>query len=134
MSLDVDHREHSDRRTPSPVRHVLADGTVVSLRRARSRDLDGLGSLAARNGILCEELELARLVRSDPSDRLVLCASTPVDGAQTVVGVGFIELGRGSTMPSMVLVDPAAGTGLGRLVAEALIDRARELAAAGQVA
>jgi hypothetical protein len=134
MSLDVDHREHSDHRAPAPVRHVLADGTAVALRRARSRDLDALGSLAARNGILCEELELARLVRSDPSHRLVLCASTPVDGVQTVVGVGVIELGRWSTMPSMVLVDPSVGAGLGRLVAEALIGRARELAPDGQVA
>jgi hypothetical protein len=134
MSLDVDQREHSDRRTPASVRHVLADGTVVSLRRARSRDLDALGSLAARNGILCEELELARLVRSDPSRRLVLCASTAIEAGQTVVGVGFIELGRWSTMPSMVLVDPSVGAGLGRLVADALIDRARELAADGRVA
>jgi hypothetical protein len=57
-----------------------------------------------------------------------------VEGAETVVGVGFIELERSSTMPSMVLVDPSGGAGLSRLVADALIDRARELAADGQVA
>jgi hypothetical protein len=134
MSLDVDHREHSDHRAPAPVHHVLSDGTAVSLRPARARDLEALGSLAERNGVMCEELELARLVRSDSSQRLVLCASTVVDAAETVVGVGFIELERSSTMPSMVLVDPSVGAGLSRLVADALIDRARELAADGQVA
>ena len=133
MSLDVDHRDHRA-PPPGPVRHALAGGAIVSLRPARPRDLDALRSLAARNGVVCEELELARLVRSDCATRVVLCASTPVDGVETVVGIGVIELGRWATMPSMVLVDPAVGTGLGQLVVDALIDRARELVAENQVA
>jgi hypothetical protein len=134
MSLDIEHREHRDRRDPAAARHVLAGGAVVTLRPVRPRDLDAVGSLAARNGIMCEELELARLVRSDPGRRLVLCAGAAVDGVETVVGIGVIELGRWSTMPSMVLVDPSVGAGLSRLVADALIDHARELADDGQVA
>jgi hypothetical protein len=131
MSLDIDRRRIAAAR-PAP--HVLASGASVSLRPARSRDLDALRSLAARNGIVCEDLELARLVRSDAACRLVLCATTASDGAEQVVGIGVIELGRWSTMPSLLLVDPAVGEGLARLVADALIERARELAAAGQVA
>jgi hypothetical protein len=131
MSLDIDRRRMA---AAPPAPHVLASGASVSLRPARSRDLDALRSLAARNGIVCEDLELARLVRSDTASRLVLCATTVSDGAEQVVGIGVIELGRWSTMPSLVLVDPAVGEGLARLVADALIERARALAAAGQVA
>jgi hypothetical protein len=131
MSFDIDQRRNG-RARPAP--HVLASGASVSLRPARSRDLDALRSLAARNGIVCEDLELARLVRSDAASRLVLCATIVADGAEQVVGVGVIELGRWSTMPSLVLVDPFVGDGLARLVADSLIEHARELAAAGQVA
>jgi hypothetical protein len=134
MSLDINRRVADAGRPAGPAPHVLASGASISLRPARSRDLDALRSLAARNGIVCEDLELARLVRSAAGDRLVLCATTVAEGIEQVVGVGVIEFGRWSTMPSLVLVDPAVGEGLARLIADALIERARELAAAGQVA
>ncbi len=107
---------------------TLADGQRVSMRRVRLRDLDALRAIAARAGIVCEEFELARLVRSDPSERLVLCATAVVDGAEAVLGVGVIELASSATMPSLILVDPASGRPLAVLLAEALIDRARAVA------
>jgi predicted N-acetyltransferase YhbS len=116
-----------DQRSPVPDIQALPDGTRVALRPVGPRDLDALRALAERAGIVCEELELARLVRSDPAQRLVLCA-TALDG-ERVLGIGVIELGHCATMPSLVLVDPAAGDGLGRAVAQALVDRARLLAA-----
>jgi hypothetical protein len=107
---------------------TLADGTRMSMRRVRLRDLDALRALAGRAGIVCEDFELARLVRSDPGDRLVLCATTVRGRTETVLGVGVIELSGSATMPSLILVDPACGRPLAVLLAEALLDRARAVA------
>jgi hypothetical protein len=122
MSVDITHR------AAVPASFALPRGPRVRLRSARSGDLDSLRTLAAKAGIVCDELELARLVRSDPQTRLVLCA-TAVDGArEAVLGVGVIELGRSATMPSLVLVDTELTDGLGRLLADELVARARTLA------
>jgi hypothetical protein len=117
-----------DHRAAVPDTCALPGGTRIGLRAARPRDLDGLRGLAARSGIVCEELELARLVRSDPERRLVLCA-TSLDREEAVLGVGVIELGSSATMPSLVLVDPSVGDGLAGAIAEALVGRARAIAA-----
>jgi hypothetical protein len=117
-----------DHQTATVHAPTLDDGTRVAMRRVRLRDLDALRSIAARAGIVCEEFELARLVRSDPSDRLVLCATVLSDGAEAVLGVGVIELSGTATMPSLILVDPTFGRSLAALLAEALIDRARAVA------
>jgi hypothetical protein len=107
---------------------TLADGTRVAMRRVRLRDLDALRGLAARAGIVCEDFELARLVRSDPGERLVLCATTVRERTETVLGVGVIELAGSATMPSLILVDPPCGRPLAELLADALLDRARAAA------
>ncbi len=117
--------DHHTAAQPAP---RLADGKRVTMRRVRLRDLDALRSIAARAGIVCEEFELARLVRSDPGDRLVLCATAVSDGSEVVLGVGVIELSGSATMPSLILVDPTVGRALSMLLAEALIDRARAVA------
>ena len=117
-----------DHHTAADHAPTLADGKRVAIRRVRLRDLDALRSIAARAGIVCEEFELARLVRSDPGDRLVLCATTVRDGAENVLGVGVIELSGSATMPSLILVDPPAGRPVAALLAEALIARARAVA------
>lgn len=122
MSVDFHHR------VPAPQTYVLARGPQVQLRPVRLRDLDSLRELAAKAGLVCDELELARLVRSDAGERLVLCATGLVDGAEALLGVGTIELGRSVTMPSMLLVDAQLTDGLHAVLAEALLVRARELA------
>ncbi len=107
-----------DHRIPLEPAIVLADGTAVSVRPARPRDLDAVHSLAVREGVFCDELELARLLRSDPAERLVLCATTHDETGETVIGIGVIELRQAVTMPSLVLVDPVHGSRLaGWLVA-----------------
>jgi hypothetical protein len=118
-----------DHQTPADGGLGLPDGTEVVARRGRSRDLEALRSLAALSGIVCDELELARLLRSDPTERLILCATTQVDGAEAVIGTGVIELGAGATMPSLILVDPAYGASLGGWLAETLVAQARVTAA-----
>ena len=123
MSVDIDHR------ALVPHTFALPRGPRVTLRLVRSRDLDALRELALKGGLYCDELELARLVRSDPADRLVLCATATVDSAEALLGVGVIELGNSATMPSLLLVDAELTGGLQSLLAGALVERARELAA-----
>ena len=114
---------------PSDVTLALPRGPRVNLRSVRARDLDAVRSLAERAGLVCDELELARLVRSDPTVRLVLCATARIDDVETVLGLGVIELAQGATMPSLLLVDAALTDGLQAVLHEALIARAHELAA-----
>ncbi|HET9124402.1 MAG TPA: hypothetical protein VFN65_05915 [Solirubrobacteraceae bacterium] len=117
-----------DHHTASADAPAFMDGTRVAMRRVRLRDLDALRAIAARAGILCEEFELARLVRSDPGDRLVLCATAVRGGVEVVLGVGVIERSGSTTMPSLILVEPAYGRPLADLLADALIARARAVA------
>jgi hypothetical protein len=122
MSVDVPHRAEVAQS------YALARGPRVQLRPARSSDLESLRGLAAKAGVVCDDLELARLVRSAPGSRLVLCATAGSGSQEVVLGVGVIELGRSLTMPSFVLVDTELTDGLGRVIVDALVERARELA------
>jgi hypothetical protein len=120
-----------DQQTPVDPAVVLADGTVVTARPAARRDLDQLHALAAHQGVMCDDLELARLLRSDPAERSVLCLTTRPDGgadAETVLGVGVIELHSITTLPTMVLVDPAHGRLLAQWLVDVLVQRARAAA------
>jgi hypothetical protein len=117
-----------DQKTPVDPAVVLADGTVVTARPAARRDLDQLHALAARQGVMCDDLELARLLRSEPAQRSVLCLTTHLDegtGAETVIGVGVIELQSVTTQPTMILIDPAYGGPLAQWLGDVLVQRAR---------
>jgi hypothetical protein len=128
MSVDLTRR-HAGAATGTDS-YTLDRGPRVRLRPVRTGDLESLRTLAAKGGVYCEDLELARLIRSDPNTRMVLCA-TPVSGpSDAVLGIGVIELGHSVTMPSLVLVDAELTEGLGGLIADALIERARAYAAA----
>jgi hypothetical protein len=123
MSVDVPHSAEV------PQSYALTRGPRVQLRPARTGDLESLRALADKAGILCDDLELARLVRSSPELRLVLCATAPSGSREAVLGVGVIELGRSLTMPSLVLVDTELTDGLAAVIVDALVEHARELAA-----
>ncbi len=105
----------------------------MTLRLARGRDLAPLGELLRRQGIDPDELDLARLVRFDPLRRLVICATALVGSAESVVGVGALNLGADvgggeSPVPSLVVVDQGMTEGLAELISEALVGRAQALA------
>ncbi len=102
----------------------------MCLRLARVGDLPGLEDLFARQGRPDDDLELARLVRSDPRRRLVICATALIGSVPTVVGVGAIHLGPRSAQPELLVVDDGVTDGLGELLAAALHGRARALAGA----
>lgn len=97
------------------------------LRLARLRDLRGVEDLFAREGYGLTRLELERLLRSHPRERLLLCATALIGGTETVVGFGAIGLDRPGDSPTEIITDSELAPDLGSLVAEALLGRAEAL-------
>ncbi len=110
--------------------YALPRGPRVRLRLARSSDRPAIAALLRRLGLAPDELELGRLVRSDPRRRLVICATALIGSAETVVGIGAIELGRTAAEPDILFVDEHLTEGLAELLIAALTGRARTLARA----
>jgi hypothetical protein len=73
---------------------------------------------------VADDVALGRLVRYDPSQRAVICATAPLGGTELIVGVGAIDL-RGDGEPETLVVDEALTEGLVDLLASALVGRAR---------
>ena len=76
----------------------------VRLRLPHRADADGLRALCARHRADCDP-EL--LLRFDPRERAVICATEGIGAAETVVGVGAIRLCRGCE-PELLLADDIA--------------------------
>jgi hypothetical protein len=110
--------------------YQLPRGPRVCLRLARVRDVAGIEHLLHREGLTVTGLELARVLRSHPRDRVVICATALIGSAETIVGVGVIELGDDAAAhePTWVVADQEATEGLEELLHEALVGRARALA------
>jgi hypothetical protein len=107
----------------------LAHGPRVRLRLARMRDLPAIQALFERRGIVADELERARLVRVDPRERIVICATALIGSGEKIVGIGAIDIDpQAASEPSVLVVDDRASEGLDRLLASALVGRARGLA------
>jgi hypothetical protein len=105
--------------------YALPRGPRVCLRLVRPRDQEGVLELLAAQGIDPSELEMARLVYFDLSERLVLCATALIDARERIVGVGVIELvGDGDPAPTLVAVDDELTGGLADLLADALVGQA----------
>jgi hypothetical protein len=110
--------------------HVLVRGPRVRLRIVRPGDRAAIRALLGRIGARGPELEAARLVRTDPRHRLVVVATGLVGSAETVLGVGEIELDADRRDPRpRTYVDDVLTGGLDELLANALIGRARSRAA-----
>jgi hypothetical protein len=100
----------------------------VCLRLVRVRDLAGIRELFERQGVVADEFELARLVRFDLRTQIVICATALIGLAETVVGIGAIELdGVAAREPTLLVVDGQATEGLEQLLADALVGRAAAL-------
>jgi hypothetical protein len=104
--------------------YELPAGPRVRLRYVRRSDLPGLSRLLEQRGIVADDVALGRLVRYDPSQRAVICATAPLGGTELIVGVGAIDL-RGDGEPETLVVDEALTEGLVDLLASALVGRAR---------
>jgi hypothetical protein len=107
--------------------YELAGRQRVVLRLARLGDLRGLEALCDRLGVSLGELELARLLRSNPRERLVICAMALKRSAEVVVGLGVIEIDHVERGPSLLLVDEDLSEGVGELLSDALTGRAHAL-------
>jgi len=108
---------------------ALPRGPRVRLRLARIRDQPAIEELCRRLGLRADSFEIGRLVRTDPRQQIVICATALVGSAETLVGVGAIRLeeaGAGTEPePTLLLVDGALTEGLDELLAGALTGRAR---------
>lgn len=104
--------------------YALPAGPRVRLRLARRSDLPAIRSLLDRREVPAGDLAVSRLVRYDPRRRAVLCATTALGGTETVVGVGAIDLAADAA-PDTIVVDEGLTQGLGKLLASALVQRAR---------
>ncbi len=111
----------------------LPRGPRVCLRLARIRDRAAIAELLdKRQGGPVDEVDLGRLVRADPRRQLVICATALIGGAETLVGLGAIELSPSSglghaTAPSLLVCDESLAPGLQGLLSGALTGRALAL-------
>jgi hypothetical protein len=104
--------------------YALPSGPRVRLRLARPADARAVAALLAGRGVEAGDIEIRRLLAFDPSRRAVICAFAPLDGAETLVGVGGIDLHEDAA-PDTVIVDERLTDGLGVLLGEVLARRAR---------
>jgi hypothetical protein len=104
--------------------YPLEDGPRVRLRLAWRGDEPAVRDLLRRRDVEASELELRRLLLFDPKERVVLCAFAPIDGSETLVGIGAIDLGEAAE-PDTLVVDERLAGGLSSLLGEALVGRAR---------
>lgn len=104
--------------------YALDAGPRVRLRLARRSDLPGIRALMDQREVPASDLELTRLVRYDPRRRAVICATAPLGGTETIVGVGAIDLALDAE-PDTLVVDERLTRGLAELLFAALRHRAR---------
>ena len=103
--------------------YPLPYGPRVRLRLARRSDVPGIRALLAQRGVPASELSLDRLVRYDPHRRAVICATAPLGGTESIVGVGAIDMAPDAE-PDTIVVDERLTDGLAELLAAALLQRA----------
>lgn len=108
-------------RSPLTRTYPLPAGPRVRLRLARRGDRAAVRSLLAERGVAASDLDVSRLLTYDPLRRVVLCAFAPVDGAETLVGIGAIDLADGAE-PDTVVVDERLTDGLGELLGDVLVE------------
>src|SRR5437763_4936039 len=104
--------------------YELRDGLRVRLRMARSSDLAPIRALLA-DKYDGGRVELTSLVQFDPRRQCVICATALIDSAETLVGVGAIDLdGDGPAEPDTLLVAHEHAEAIAELLAGALVARA----------
>ncbi len=106
---------------------TLPRGPRVRLRLARLHDRAAIEALLAREGRAPDELDLIRVLRSDPRWQLAISATALIGSAETVVGFGAVDLGQPVPTPWLVVVDRALTDGLEKLLSDALVGRAQAL-------
>jgi hypothetical protein len=98
--------------------HSLPGG--VRLRLPHRADADGVRALCARHGADCDPDELLRF---DPRERAVICATAGIGAAETIVGVGAIRLCRGAEPDVLLGDDEALAAALRTALAARVVSR-----------
>ena len=113
------------RSETSPLRRTfpIPGGPPVRLRMAGPSDRPRIQALLERRGLPATELEVRRLLAFDPARRHVLSALAPLDGHETLVGVGAID--SGEDVPDVLVVDERLAGGLAEVLGRVLVERAR---------
>jgi hypothetical protein len=106
--------------------HALPSGVRVRLRLAHSRDSEAIRALLRAGREERPDLDVARLARANPRRRVVVCATALLDGAETVVGVGAIDVE--ADRPDLLCVRSSLLGGLPELLTGALRDRVAVIA------
>jgi hypothetical protein len=109
--------------------YALDGGVRVRLRFARASDHALIRALVLRVGDHAEGLELGELVHFDPRRRAVICATALIDGSETLIGVGAIDLDDHSR-PETLIADGAYADAVSELLRAALEARASAAGAA----
>jgi hypothetical protein len=115
-----------DRETPTLLArtYALARGPRVRLRLPLRGDAQAIAELLERRDVPVCEVDVERLLRFDPQRQVVICATAPIGGTETLVGIGAIDREDGAE-PHTLVVDERLTDGLGELLAEALSARAQ---------
>ena len=108
----------------SPLRRTfpVPGGPPVRLRLAGPSDRAAVHALLERRGVNSGDLELQRLLAFDPGRRHVLAAFAPLEGQETLVGIGAIE--NGADAPDILVVDERLNA-LSYVLGRVLVERAR---------
>ena len=114
----------------SPLRRTfpVPGGPPVRLRMAGPSDRRHVKALLAQRGVPARDLDVQRLLAFDPARRHVLCAFAPLDGQETLMGVGAID--SGADAPDVLVVDERLAGGLASVLGRVLVERARRRHAA----
>jgi hypothetical protein len=107
--------------------YTLADGSQMRFRLAGPGDGPGVADLLGRADQTLSELDLARLLRSDPRALVVVCATALLAGRETVLGFAAAPARTGALTGerSLVVVDPERAEELRGLLTQALASRLR---------
>jgi len=106
--------------------HAPPGGPRVRLRLARRSDAAAVRELLEARGVTASELDLQRLLTYDPTRRTVICAFAPIDGAETLVGVGAMHHAAGE--PETLVADRGVGPLLARVLRERAASHRRRVA------
>lgn len=110
--------------------YALPRGPRVRLRLPSPLDSEQIRDLYARSDEELTDLELARLLRSDLRSFVAICASALIDGRDTLIGIGSINISEDDGVEyARVIVDHHHTDGLDELLCQALSGRAAAIAA-----
>jgi hypothetical protein len=107
--------------------YTLADGVQVRFRLAGPGDHLGVAALVGAEGAELDQLEVVRLLRTDPRRQAMVCATALLGARETVLGFAAAPLIDGTLAgeSSLVISDQQLGNELRELLVHALTTRLR---------